>query len=356
MWKRIATCVLVAGLAPGARAGDGVIEINQDKALAGAVTPGDGAGFPVLITKSGSYRLTSSLSAPSGVNGITIAAPDVTLDLGGFAVEGPYVCCSGSGTGSGIQANAVRATVSNGRVLGFAGSGVSLGTLAHVERVVVSQAGSHGLELGGGSLALENRVTGVGESGLRFTGTVPGLFRDNVLTSVAQNPGSTALAFAGLAHATGGNYCADRSCSRRGARRYYLGRTLLAGQTLLLAGTQLCDAGFHFASLQELRDPTALEWDASRGAVVTDVDSSVGGPPTTLWGWVRTGYTPNGLSGLDPGEHNCHGWVLNLGGSQGARARLSSRWNDPALRAGFWETDYEFCSPQGASRVWCVED
>ena len=42
------------GLAGQAYAVDGVIEINQARALAGGVTPGDTAGFPVTISVSGS--------------------------------------------------------------------------------------------------------------------------------------------------------------------------------------------------------------------------------------------------------------------------------------------------------------
>jgi hypothetical protein len=54
---------------PGA-AVDGVIEINQSRALAGGVTPGDAPGFPVTISARGSYRLTGNLdlTAPGAAN------------------------------------------------------------------------------------------------------------------------------------------------------------------------------------------------------------------------------------------------------------------------------------------------
>lgn len=41
---------LLLGLAGSAWAVDGVIDINQARALAGGVTPGDTAGFPVTIS------------------------------------------------------------------------------------------------------------------------------------------------------------------------------------------------------------------------------------------------------------------------------------------------------------------
>src|SRR5260221_3357918 len=44
---------------------DGVILIDQSKALAGNVTPGDAAGFPVTISRRGSYRLSGALVAPA---------------------------------------------------------------------------------------------------------------------------------------------------------------------------------------------------------------------------------------------------------------------------------------------------
>ena len=40
---------------------DGVFEINQVKAEAGGVSPGDTAGFPVHLNQEGSYRLTGDI-------------------------------------------------------------------------------------------------------------------------------------------------------------------------------------------------------------------------------------------------------------------------------------------------------
>ena len=40
---------------------DGVTLIDQNKALAGSVTPGDTPGFPVTISQPGSYRLSGNL-------------------------------------------------------------------------------------------------------------------------------------------------------------------------------------------------------------------------------------------------------------------------------------------------------
>ena len=75
------------------RAVDGVIEINQARAIAGGVTPGDTPGFPVTISAAGSYRLTGNLTVPAlNTTAISITANYVTLDLGGFLVSGPNTC------------------------------------------------------------------------------------------------------------------------------------------------------------------------------------------------------------------------------------------------------------------------
>ena len=83
--------LMLAGLSGSVFAVDGIILIDQNRALAGGVTPGDLPGFPVTITQPGSYRLASPLNVPTGQNGIEIASPGVTLDLNGFGITTPDV-------------------------------------------------------------------------------------------------------------------------------------------------------------------------------------------------------------------------------------------------------------------------
>src|SRR5579871_2894201 len=111
---------------------DGVVLINQSNALAGNVTPGDTPGFPVTISQSGSYKLSSNLviADPNGT-GILITADNVTIDMNGFSMIGPSVC-NGSGTTptssctvsntSGIGINAgeqTGITIMNGSIRGM---------------------------------------------------------------------------------------------------------------------------------------------------------------------------------------------------------------------------------------------
>jgi hypothetical protein len=52
--------------------------IDQNRALAGNVTPGDNPGFPVTLSLPGSYRLSGNLTAPALDNDINL----FTFDAG----------------------------------------------------------------------------------------------------------------------------------------------------------------------------------------------------------------------------------------------------------------------------------
>ncbi len=91
--RKLLLAVLLASLHASAHAVDGVILIDQAKALTGNLTPGDTPGFPVVISRSGSYRLSSNLTvANADTTAVLISAPNVTLDLNGFAIAGPVTC------------------------------------------------------------------------------------------------------------------------------------------------------------------------------------------------------------------------------------------------------------------------
>jgi hypothetical protein len=66
------------------------VKLNQVRALAGGITPGDGPGFPITITLPGRYIITSNLYPPAGANGIEIKAHDVTIDFSGFRLQGLF--------------------------------------------------------------------------------------------------------------------------------------------------------------------------------------------------------------------------------------------------------------------------
>ena len=148
--------------------------INQNVALAGNVTPGDTAGFPVTLSQPGSYKLTGNLFVPQGLNGIQITAPNVTLDLNGFSIIGTGVCkasgpptvvtCTTTPTGKGVYAisTAGNATVRRGTVQGFAW-GVDMEAAGTVEDITAI-SNTNGVAVGS-AVPLDSselsRVTGV---------------------------------------------------------------------------------------------------------------------------------------------------------------------------------------------------
>jgi hypothetical protein len=113
-----ALIVTMAGAqrADGATA-DGVVLIDQSRALAGSVTPGDAPGFPITISVPGTYRLTSNLAVGAGPV-IEIAADEVTIDLDGFSISAQ----SGARTVailSPTNSPHTNLTIRNGTIAGF---------------------------------------------------------------------------------------------------------------------------------------------------------------------------------------------------------------------------------------------
>ena len=174
----ILTCLCAALAGTLHAADDGVIAINQDVALAGNAIPGDTPGFPVTISKSGSYRLTSNLTVPDAdTTAIQINADSVTLDLNGFSILGPVVCttrptaCPAPGKGIGVSAGGAQAfapkavRVTNGSVRGMGGVGIVLGgSGSFVDKVVVYGNAGGGMSVTGGvtgSAATQNGSFGM---------------------------------------------------------------------------------------------------------------------------------------------------------------------------------------------------
>jgi hypothetical protein len=154
-------------------AGDGRLEINQTCAANDGCFAGDTPGYPVQITTSGSYVLTSGLNVPVGSDGLELSVGHVSIDLNGFSVIGPETCnntpvtdCTGSGDQYGITGSSSNVTVTDGRVKGFTGEGVSLGDRATVTGVRVEQNGSTGIFIGADSLVAQSQAVRNGINGI----------------------------------------------------------------------------------------------------------------------------------------------------------------------------------------------
>jgi hypothetical protein len=217
----------------------GVITIDQAKAEAGGITPGDAPGFPVTISQPGSYRLMGNLTV-SDVNAtaIAITANDVTLDLNGFAIVGPQdcgytgapTCTQGSGDGIYIDQPSNRwanIAIQNGTVRGmgrygvYDGGGIRPGIL--IDRVRAVHNGGTGFGVSAAlivhSIALRNRLNGFSLNGGNVQSS---LAWGNGSYGIIGTPGTTYgnSAFVGntagnaysTMHQTAGNLCGAQAC------------------------------------------------------------------------------------------------------------------------------------------------
>lgn len=181
--------MLALTAAHGARGVDGVIEINQARALAGGVNGSlidDPAGFPVTITQVGSYRLTGNLTVPdANTTAISIIASDVTLDLGGFTIGGPNTVsgssgvCTASGTGNGITYSNESTVVRNGNVRGMGSDGVRVGFNSRVEGIIAKWNCGIGIRGTTGAVVVGSQVIENSSTGILLTDN-GGLVKDSV--------------------------------------------------------------------------------------------------------------------------------------------------------------------------------
>jgi hypothetical protein len=338
-----------------------VIEINQARALAGSVTPGDAPGFPVEIFTRGSFRLTSDLAVPAGAGGISVHASGTRIDLNGFTLSSTTECsgaplvCAPTGAGVGITVgNGVNdVSVRDGRVAGFGFYGVFLLEESRAERLTVESNGERGIYVGPGCVVTDNIVrrnggigieVGAGSrvfsnlvSGNAGWGAVLGLSTGFAHNTFDANEGGSVSG----GRATAGNACDDGGCSSTGARRFYLSVDVATGAQALTA----CASGFHMASLFEIWDVSRLFYDVALGRTLLDSGRSA---PAATPGWIRTGSTSST-------SFNCAAWTTSDSGSDGIRAFLTSTWlNESSFPIAPWESSVGSCDV--GQSVWCVED
>jgi hypothetical protein len=157
--------VLASCLALAAAAQAQVITIDQAKALAGNVTPGDTPGFPITISRPGSYRLMGHLTvSDANAAGIVVTTSRVTLDLNGFTLSGPRCgpqrCQVGQGNdlSQGVRIEAPFVQVLNGTIDAFQGHGVfAIAPHVSLDGLTLRRHGYTGASLQFGSL-LENSL------------------------------------------------------------------------------------------------------------------------------------------------------------------------------------------------------
>ncbi len=187
---------------------DGVLEISQTCAVQTGCFPGDAAGFPITIDGSAgrSYRLTGDITLPDeNTTGVAISGPDVSLDLGGFAIRGvvscsgtPIGCVPNGGVGFGVTVSidAPRALISKGSISGMGVDGIDIdGNSCVLSDLRVGSNRLDGIDTGNasacivkGSSAVSNGGSGI-LTGLRSTirGNMVSLNGGNGIGTVAGN-------------------------------------------------------------------------------------------------------------------------------------------------------------------------
>jgi hypothetical protein len=257
-------CLLAAiFVASSAFAGDGRIEINQTCATATGCHPNDSPGFPVSMNFTGaalSYVLTSDLTVASADTSAISLPSGATLDLNGFAIQGPVSCtgkpatCDASGTGTGVSLS--RGLVRNGTIRGMGSAAIS-GVSMRVENVSIESNGQLGLAVFGsealhvsncrivqnggdgittaagqprGSLVVNTAIFGNAGDGLEGSGLLllGSMVDNNGGYAVRSNAGQANLTYKDSAfynnnggsaneqvlggRSLGGNWCGDASC------------------------------------------------------------------------------------------------------------------------------------------------
>lgn len=180
-----------------ANATDGQILITHAKAMAGNVTPGDTPGYPVTISKSGSYVLGGDLNVNSlETSAIQINASNVSIDLNGFGIYGPNSCTVGlmgyvtacpSGDGFGIVGINDGNSVRNGVIQGMGYYAINLGSGAEVDGVLATHNGGTGIVLSSGQVRnSRSRLNGgsgiyIQDEGLAIGNTVKGNYVTGIM-------------------------------------------------------------------------------------------------------------------------------------------------------------------------------
>ncbi len=134
--------------------------------------------------------------------------------------------------------------------------------------------------------------------------------------------------------------------SPSGLRKFYLTDAEYDGNNA--DGASVCAESYHFASLWEILDISNLEYNQDLGA--TNDDSGYG-PPSSIGGWIRTGYSENNDG--NPGKANCTNWSTTLG--DGTTVKLVPDWVVSSIKdIQVWDVENYPCSSSGY--VWCVEN
>ena len=154
--------------------------ISWGSALAQTKLVQPAKGFPIVISKPGSYFLASNLvTTQSNFAVINVNANNVTINLNGFTIAGP----GGAGTAAkGINAfGDSGVTVVNGTITKIRGTAIVLGSNSTAGGVQMISNNGDGLDCTSTCLVTNNVVSGNGLTGLNFSDANSG-YQNNIIS------------------------------------------------------------------------------------------------------------------------------------------------------------------------------
>ena len=124
------------------------------------------SSLPYTISESGSYYLVANLTGVTGLNGISVQADNVTLDMNGFALVGQAASLQGVVVNPGQQ----NFSIFNGTIRSWGGNGLNVGAAnSRVERLRVSNNGGVGLRAGDNSMVSDCAISANGGDGIQVS-------------------------------------------------------------------------------------------------------------------------------------------------------------------------------------------
>jgi len=132
-----------------------------------------------------------------------------------------------------------------------------------------------------------------------------------------------------------------------GGQHFYLTNTFHFPDQALIA----CASGYHMASLWEILDVSNLSYDYDHPDAHTKDDSGFG-PPSSWYGWIRTGWSSS--TSTTTGTGNCQNWSSRSGSDSGVSVRLSRLWETAPGDIAPWDASSFSCNLTGP--VWCMGD
>jgi hypothetical protein len=176
----LSVCAGLLAFVPSAFANEAIVSIDQTSSEHG-LKGCPHAGFPIQICSSGSYELDSDLVVSAhNTDALQIFADNVTLNLNGFTISGPWVAGDGFPFGTGVYSPNSNITIRNGKVTGFP-QGIFLKGSAEFVEVVTVTGNNYGIDSWGDSTFIDRATATKNGLGIVLYGS--GMITNSLVTA-----------------------------------------------------------------------------------------------------------------------------------------------------------------------------